>query len=251
MRVDSFLFNTELDLLELRLNILDPVMHKFVICESTVEFSGKPKPLYYADNQSRFVNWKDKIKHYVITDTPDSGADRWPREHYQRGAIIRALDGCTSGDLVFMSDLDEIPDPNQVKLNKHGGYRQVYTMYYLNAVRLEENWVGTTAMYYSQYQQLGMQQARNDRYKMQIINPGGWHFGYVMPPELIHKKLNAFSHAEWDNVLIHNVLEQRRDTLQDLFGAHAKPLQVQDIATGYFPEYLKINQARYCRLIRM
>jgi beta-1,4-mannosyl-glycoprotein beta-1,4-N-acetylglucosaminyltransferase len=251
MRVDSFLFNTELDMLELRLSILDPVMHKFVICESTVEFSGKPKPLHYLDNKDRFAPWKDKIKHYVISDTPDSGANRWPREYHQRGAIIRALDGCSSGDLVYMSDVDEIPDPNQVKLNKHGGFRQVYSMYYLNTVRLEESWVGTTAMYYSQYAQLGMQQARNDRYKLQIVNPGGWHFAYVLPPELMHRKLNAFAHSEWDNPEIHAAMEQRRESLADLFGVHKTPLQTQDISAGYFPEHLKANQVKYAHLIKI
>jgi beta-1,4-mannosyl-glycoprotein beta-1,4-N-acetylglucosaminyltransferase len=60
MRIDAFLLNTELDLLELRLNILDPVMDKFVIVESTVEFSGKPKPLYFADYKERFAPWKDR-----------------------------------------------------------------------------------------------------------------------------------------------------------------------------------------------
>ena len=100
MRVDAFLLNNELHILEMRLNILDPVMDQFVIVESTVEFSGRSKPLWYADNKERFSPWKDKIKHYVVNDTPDSGADRWPREYHQRGAIIRGLSGCKSNDLV-------------------------------------------------------------------------------------------------------------------------------------------------------
>jgi len=250
MRVDAFLLNNELDLMEFRLNVLDPVMDRFVVVESTVEFSGRPKPLWFADNKERFAPWKDKIKHYVVSDTPDSGPDRWPREYHQRGAIIRGMDGCRSSDLVFMSDVDEIPDPDVVVTNRHGGYRQVYSMYHANAVCTTESWVGTTAMYLFQYRQLGMQQARNDRYKLQIANPGGWHFAYLMSTEQMHEKLKAFAHAEHDNPQIHSVLEQRVNGLRDLFGAHSQPLKLMDVQSGYFPRFLKDNQQKYDGWIR-
>jgi len=251
MRIDAFLFNTELDLLEMRLNILDPVMDKFIIVESTVEFSGRPKPLYFGDNKERFAAWKDKIKHVIISDTPDSGQSRRPREYFQHDAILRGLRGCRTNDLVFMSDLDEIPDPEAVKLNKHGGYHQIYTMYYLNAVCTTENWVGTTAMYYSQYQHIGCQKARNDRFYLQRVEQGGWHFAYVMSVEQIHKKLNAFAHAEHDTPQVHGAIEQKMADLRDLFGAHQKPLQIVDITSGYFPQYIKDNQQKYSSLIRV
>jgi beta-1,4-mannosyl-glycoprotein beta-1,4-N-acetylglucosaminyltransferase len=250
VRVDSFLFNSELDLLELRLQVLDSAMDRFVIVESPVEFSGRAKPLYFADNRERFAAWKDRIKHYIVTDTPDSGTSRWPREYHQRTAIIRALKNCKSSDLVFLSDVDEIPDPSAVRANRLGGYRQVYSMYYFNAVCTTESWVGTTARYLFQYQQLGMQKARDDRYQMQLIEPGGWHFAYVMPVDQMHEKLKAFAHREHDNPQIHSILEQRVKDLRDLFGAHSQPLKVLDVAAGYFPQYLKDNAAKYAPLIR-
>lgn len=67
---DVFTFFNELDLLEIRLNILDPYVDYFVIVEATETFSGYPKPLYYEENKERFKKWKDKIIHYVIDDTP-------------------------------------------------------------------------------------------------------------------------------------------------------------------------------------
>jgi beta-1,4-mannosyl-glycoprotein beta-1,4-N-acetylglucosaminyltransferase len=248
VRVDSFLFNSELDLLELRLQVLDSAMDRFVIVESPVEFSGRAKPLYFADNRERFAAWKDKIVHYVVTDTPNSDQNRWPREYHQRSAIIRALQSFKSSDLIFMSDVDEIPDPAVVRRNQHGGYRQVYSMYYVNAVCTQEDWVGTIAMFHFQFQQLGMQKARDDRYHLQNIRPGGWHFAYVMPVEQMHEKLKAFAHGEYDNPQIHGILEQRVKDLRDLFGAHSQPLKVLDIATGYFPQYLKDNVAKYAAM---
>jgi beta-1,4-mannosyl-glycoprotein beta-1,4-N-acetylglucosaminyltransferase len=249
MRIDAFLLNTELDLLEFRLNVLDQVMDQFVIVESTVEFSGRPKPLYFADNKERFAPWKDKIKHVVISDTPDSGSNRWPREYFQREAIIRGLRGCKTNDLVFMSDVDEIPDPEAVKMNKHGGYHQIYSMYYANTVCATENWVGTTALYYFQYQHIGCQKVRNDRYSFQRVNPGGWHFAYMMNVQQIHEKLGAFAHAEHDTSQIHANIEKRISELRDLFGAHQEPLEITNIS-GYFPNYLKNNHHKYKSWIR-
>ena len=48
---DCFPFFNELDLLEIRLNYLDPVVDYFVLCESRVTFSGISKNLFYEDNK--------------------------------------------------------------------------------------------------------------------------------------------------------------------------------------------------------
>ena len=250
MRIDSFLFNGEIDMLELRLSILDPIIDRFVIVESTVEFSGRSKPLYFQENKNRFLQWKDKIYYYPILDTPDSGTNRWAREYHQRNAIIRGLEGSKSNDVVFMGDLDEIPDLEAVKANKRGGYQQVYSLYYVNAICTETSWVGTTALYYFQCQQLGIQNVRNSRHSFQIINPGGWHFAYLMTPEQIHHKLGAFAHLEWDTPETHAALDERVAKLMDPFGAHKKPMEVRNVSNGYFPEYLKNNQEKYAHLIK-
>ena len=57
MRIfDSFIFFNELDLLEMRLNILNDVVDYFVLTESPWTVSGNPKPLYYQENKDRFEN---------------------------------------------------------------------------------------------------------------------------------------------------------------------------------------------------
>ena len=50
---DLFPFNSELDLLEMRLYELDDVVDKFVIIEETHSHRGSPKPLFYARNMER------------------------------------------------------------------------------------------------------------------------------------------------------------------------------------------------------
>ena len=58
---DVFTFYNELDLLELRMNILGDSVDYFVINEANITFTGKPKPLYFAENRKRFKKWEDKI----------------------------------------------------------------------------------------------------------------------------------------------------------------------------------------------
>ena len=73
--VDVFPFFNELELLELRLRILSPFVDKFVLVECPQTFSGKPKPLYFQENQSLFSAWTGKIIHYVINDPIESESD--------------------------------------------------------------------------------------------------------------------------------------------------------------------------------
>ena len=66
---DCFTFFNEFELLEIRLNELNPVVDKFVLVEATKTHQGKEKPLFYNENKDRFEKFKDKIIH-VIVDFP-------------------------------------------------------------------------------------------------------------------------------------------------------------------------------------
>jgi hypothetical protein len=67
---DCFTFLNEFDLLEIRLHELAPVVDRFVIAESPVTFTGRPKPLHFLDNRARFAAFADKIIHIVVDDQP-------------------------------------------------------------------------------------------------------------------------------------------------------------------------------------
>ena len=68
---DSIIFFNELELLEMRLNILDKVVDYFVITESPFTVSGNEKPLYYAENKDRFGKFNDKIIHHITEEIPN------------------------------------------------------------------------------------------------------------------------------------------------------------------------------------
>ena len=112
---DCFPFFNELDVLEIRLAELDPLVDHFVLVESTRTFTAKPKPLYYADNQKRFERYAHKIIHIVVDDVPLDAPSHWTREAHQRDAIMRGLTGARPDDRIIISDCDEIPKPDMLR----------------------------------------------------------------------------------------------------------------------------------------
>lgn len=180
-KIDAFLFFNELDLLEIRLNLLYDYFDKFVISESTVTFTGKQKELFFNKNKGRFSKFKDKIVHQVIDDTPsdffelpfvsqpttkddictnmilsfiekDENLPReqlqWGREFFQRESLHRALLNCSEDDVVMFSDVDEIPNPAILRdvfagcsNSKFFTLLQKNFCYYLNFYQ-KEGWFG-------------------------------------------------------------------------------------------------------------
>lgn len=178
MIYDAFLFFNELDLLDIRLNLLNDVVDKFVIVESSVTFSGKQKRLFFDDNKHLFERFNDKIIHIVVDDTPEdfnnlsfvsnpsnikdifqnkilkylnesTGWNRnnpnevqWGREIYQRESMIKGLLDCYDNDLIIISDVDEIPNPIELLKIKDSTQSDVFefkqNMFYYNINTLKE-----------------------------------------------------------------------------------------------------------------
>ncbi|MBV5330446.1 MAG: glycosyl transferase GT17 family protein, partial [Chlorobium sp.] len=113
MIFDTFIFFNEIELLDIRLNILNDCVDRFVLVEATKTFQGKHKPLFFEQSKHLFERYKDKIIHVVVDDLPVNAAP-FDREYFQRDAILRGLDGCGSEDLIIISDLDEIPNPEVI-----------------------------------------------------------------------------------------------------------------------------------------
>lgn len=143
---DCFPFFNELDLLELRLRELNDVVDFFVICEARKTFTGNDKPLYFSDNMSRFSEFLPKIIHVVVENFADCKSS-WDREEYQREQLRRGIGAGRPGDLIMLSDVDEIPKAlivDEIK-RKSLNVSDVWCLeldwhaFYLN-VRLKEKW---------------------------------------------------------------------------------------------------------------
>lgn len=228
---DVFMFFNELDLLELRFRTLNKVVDFFVITECTETFSGHSKPMFFAENRSRFREFEHKIIYNPISkeDLENLRGSEWAqhttdlrrsvphkhggqpafklhssllREISQRDAGIIALSQVAlSNDLILLSDADEIPNPSTVKsiadsnIFQPSYFNMNWFLYWINN-RVRMPWFGTVVFTYDMLKGLSLDMLRyssSDLTKVPgpIIQDGGWHFSYLGGNEAISIKLKA------------------------------------------------------------
>jgi len=212
---DCFTFFNELDLLELRLKLLDSCVDHFVIAESNVTHSGKPKPYYFEEAKDRFNKWWHKIIHvpvqqsaeglvFVEQENYNPGSAAWKLENEQRNALLDSAVYMKEDDLVLLSDLDEIPDPAAIRkaaaTDKPVAFSLLFHYYYLNCQNTGESrwWKGCIAATAKQFRATGPQGLRDKRDVYPSLSSAGWHFSFLGGVEKIRQKLMAFAHTEFD-----------------------------------------------------
>lgn len=253
MIYDAFIFFNELDLLEIRLNELDQVVDRFVIVEATHTFSGNIKPLYYGDNKARFKKFHEKIIHIVVHDMPTDG-DSWKRERWQRNQIIRGLKACRPNDIVMVSDADEIPNAKAVvryasaKEYSPVAFNQKCYYYYVNC-QSNNNWNGLRALRYSDVIKFPeIETIRHTQFPN--IDDAGWHFSYLGGISAIQKKLEAYSHQEYntDQYKDPERMSKLIEAGSDIFGRPGLTYHFVDLDES-FPPYLVKNKKKFASLI--
>ena len=65
---DCTTFYSEHLMMDLRFNILNDYVEKFIVCESTISHSGKKKKLNFDINN--YPKFKDKISYIIIDEEP-------------------------------------------------------------------------------------------------------------------------------------------------------------------------------------
>jgi beta-1,4-mannosyl-glycoprotein beta-1,4-N-acetylglucosaminyltransferase len=228
------MFFDEEMLLDLRLNILDKFVDKFVIVESSYTHSGKEKKLIFDIN--KYSKFKKKINYIVLKEPPkgieeinnnDSEGEisrkeilnALKRENLQRDTIFNGLNDADKNDWIIISDLDEIPDLTNINFNNIKNkiifFKQKVFYYKLNLELKNLRWIGTKACRKKHLK--SPQWLRNLKDKIYpkwrvdilfsekkysdifFIENGGWHFSFVKKPEDIEKKLKSYlHHREYD-----------------------------------------------------
>ena len=112
MIYDCFSYLDEDLLLNLRLNILNKYVDYFVIVEGNRTWQNNSKELKF--DIKKYEKFKDKIIYIKVTDFPD-GRDPYLRENHQRNSILKGLINSKDQDIIIISDLDEIPNPEVIK----------------------------------------------------------------------------------------------------------------------------------------
>ncbi len=153
MIFDCFTYFNEDLILDLRLNILDEFVDKFVIVEATKDHAGREKKLNF--NLNNYSKFKNKINYIVVEDMPVTVNsfvkgkvkyhENFVRENYQRNQIARGIQEASDNDLIIVSDVDEIPNLKKIKnfnVNKCTIFYQKFYQYKLNLLT-GTNWPGS------------------------------------------------------------------------------------------------------------
>ena len=230
--IDSFMFFDESMLLDLRLNILDNFVSKFIICESTYNHKGEKKQLNF--NIKDFSKFKTKIEYIILDKEPNNlkkinKNDSFEliksktldnaliRENFQRNFANDKLMSFDDNDLILINDLDEIPDLSNFSYkNKITIFKQKMLYFKFNLMYKNLSWTGSKIC--KKKDLISSQWLRNIKTRkyplwrldiffsnkkynnIDIIENGGWHFTNIKTAEEIHQKMKSFlHHYEYEN----------------------------------------------------
>ena len=212
MLCDAFMFYNELDILELRLELLDEYVDRFVLVEAEVNHVGGPKELFFQNNRERYAKWLPKIVHVVVTaEEAPKGENPWCREKYQRECILRGLESgvCADGGacpavpdeaIVMVSDVDEIPDMTKVPYEKLPHVITSVHMwmfeYSLKYLFTGEPWFGTVLTTCALLTRVGPNALRDSRWKFQHFKFAGWHLSSFGTPMHVWLKMQTYAHGK-------------------------------------------------------
>jgi len=228
---DCFQFFDEEMLLDLRLNVMNEYVDKFVITEATYMHNGKPKKLNF--DISKYSKFKDKII-YIVVDTPppnlfkiqtndDDEKDTrgqklvlngYKRDNYQRQMAQKILKNIEPQDWILINDIDEIPNMDNVDFKKIKKkfiiFKQQIFYYKFNLLYPNVSWYGSKACrkkdFLSPQWLRDMKHKKYPLWRLDImfskkkynnifhVHDGGWHFTNIKSPKDIEKKLLNYTH---------------------------------------------------------
>ena len=256
---DCFMYNKEDLILELRLNVLDKLVYKFVIVESCYDHQGNKKKLNF--NINKFKKFKHKINYIVLKKFPKN-LSNWERENYNRNFLEKGIKKANQNDYIMISDLDEIPKIKNKKIfeeKKFTAFNQKMIYYRFNLHNVTEpNWFGTKACkkkYLKSPQWLRNKKVKKysfwriDKINWNIIEEGGWHFSFVMSNNQIINKIKSFAHSEYNNkkYLKIDFIKKKIAKKKDIFDRQIKFVKIEN--EKKLPSYLIENKKKFISLM--
>jgi len=204
---DLMLINTELEWLEIRMGQMNDQVDYFVIIEAAKTFTDAEKPLYVKENWDRFKKYHHKMIRHTLETEGVVFENTWSRERFSRNAmydqVIPKLKGeqeAFTGDVILVSDVDEIPRPDALKALRNCDFPKEVTlrtkMYYYSFQWLKrDDWAHPQATFYNMEKTVLPEDLRGSNGD-QLYN-AGWHCSYCFSTvaEMV-TKIKSFSHAE-------------------------------------------------------
>tara|TARA_A100001388_G_scaffold268239_1_gene243193 strand:- start:958 stop:1839 length:882 start_codon:yes stop_codon:yes gene_type:complete len=235
--IDCTTYYSEDLMLDIRFNILNEFVDKFIIVEAKHSHSGEKKILNF--NINNFPKFKDKIEYLIIENEPEGIIKNTNESSIKRmnsllrieqsyNYISNALKDVSEEDLICLSDNDEIPnfESKDFKNSKNDIFifKQLFFYYKFNLFYDLMPWFGTKACKKKKLISLSwLRNLKNKKYpwwridtyfsntkqtNVQIVTDGGWHFTNLKTAEEIHKKLSNFGH--------HNEYDESGLTVKDI-----------------------------------
>ena len=225
MRIfDCTTFYSEHLMLDVRFNILNEKVDKFIVVESLFSHSGKPKKLNF--DIKNYQKFKDKINYIIIENEPEglivnqnlSSAEKrlnsLKRVEQSYDYMAKSLNDAQDNDLIILSDNDEIPNLNSKQfLNSKKNifiFEQLFFYYKFNLHYDLMNWFGSKACRKKKLMSMSwLRNLKNKQYpfwrfdtlfsktkynNLEIIKDGGWHFTNLMTAEKLYEKMSNFGH---------------------------------------------------------
>ena len=221
--IDCTIFFNELDLLRLRIKILDEYVDHFVIVEARQTFTGLPKRCILDTDCAHDIVSNPKVTIKII-DLPYFCDSAWERENYQRESIYTTAQALAthSQDIILLSDVDEIPSPRAIRRATEeiqsssdkllAVFEQRLFYFRLNYELVYSKklpWLGTTAIKAGHKVSISSMrvtgrnlQGRKHKHLFdhsllrKRITHGGWHFSYLGNDSSLANKFQSFSHQE-------------------------------------------------------
>ena len=237
---DCTTFYSEKMMLDLRFNILNKDVHKFIIVESCFSHSGEKKIFNF--NINDYPKFKDKIIYLKIYEEPNNlfkqknelinsynkRLNSIKRIEQSYDYMMKGVQEAQDDDLIIISDNDEIPNLDSDTFQNTNKnfiiFKQLLFYYKFNLFYELMPWFGSKACkkkYLKSFSNL--RNLKNKKYpfwrldtylsniketSVEIINDGGWHFTNIKTPEDLYNKMKNFGH--------HDEFDDSKLTVDDL-----------------------------------
>ena len=283
--IDTTTFFEEYLMMELRFNILDPFVDKFIVSEARFSHSGKEKEIKF--NKKNFPKFENKIVHLIVDKEPvdiikkpnltsaESRQNSILRIREQRNYIAKSLNEYSPDDYIIHSDNDEIPNLELFNLKENKRkiviFNQKLFYYKFNLCLPSVPWFGSKSCKLKDLKTIDLLRAtKNKNYpfyrldtffsdirhqNINIVENGGWHFSNLKNIEELERKfLNDENHAEYEEKghslerIKSNIINKSID-----YNHNAKKdsderfnsTKLQVIDKNTLPEYIQNNFKKY------
>jgi hypothetical protein len=256
--INLFPYYDESLLLEMRLAEMGGWVDQFVLVEATQTFTGKPKPLNFADNRERF-GFGDKMINVAVESFPEWADTAWARDFHQRDMAVAGLQGrLRPDDIILITDADEIVDRRALE-----GYwphlaslRMATSKHFLNYAALPGNAHANRrsgaicrgehlARFGVTYIRTALSAARK---QWETVPKAGWHFTSLGDTDAVFGKLSAYAHQEESK----SVYRERSGVEAHLAGVRAGRFEegwTRRPVDETYPRFVRENQERLAPLL--